>query len=268
MITLTNINKTYGEKKVITNLNLHVEKGDIYGLVGKNGAGKTTIFKILLGLSYFQNGTININSIEDPNQLNEQRQHIGFFIGKNFFDYLSAKDNLKYYCRLKNIKDDSEIKRTLKLVGLHGVTAPYKSFSMGMKQRLGIACALLGKPDIIILDEPVNGLDPQGIIDIRNLIKKLNKEEGITFIVSSHILGELEHTATRFGILNQGRIIKEIDQEDLQSQSTMIEIPNEDYRNVLDLLTTHQIPILSANHKKHSLENYYFDLIGETNELH
>ncbi|EHI70902.1 ABC transporter ATP-binding protein [Streptococcus ictaluri] len=268
MITLDNINKYYGDRQVIQNLSLHVNKGDIYGLVGLNGAGKTTIFKTLLGLSHFQSGQISINGRFKSEDLASERQKIGFFIGKNFFDYLSAEDNLRYYCRLKQLDCATEVPRVLQLVGLKGVRAPFKSFSMGMKQRLGIANALLGSPEIIILDEPVNGLDPQGIIDIRQLIKKLNQEQGITFIVSSHILGELEHTATRFGILDQGKIIKEIEQDDLQSLGSIIEIPDNFYASALSLLEVNNIPVLTSGQKKRSLEDYYFDLIGGQHELH
>ncbi|MEG1257263.1 ATP-binding cassette domain-containing protein [Clostridium sp.] len=160
MIDLKHINKYYGDFHVTKDLNLHIKKGEIYGLIGKNGAGKTTIFKIILGLSDFSDGQLSIKNSKNYSELLTNRKKIGFFIGKNFFDYLNAKENLEYYRKLKGIEDKKEIDRVLKIVGLHTTTAKYKSFSMGMKQRLGIASAILGNPEILILDEPTNGLDP------------------------------------------------------------------------------------------------------------
>lgn len=160
MIELQNINKYYKESHVLKNVNLNVRKGEIYGLIGKNGAGKTTIFKIILGLTQFDKGKLIISESKNRRDLIKNRKKIGFFIGHNFFGYLSAKDNLKYYCQLKGIKDTKEINRVLKLVGLDKNNKIFKSFSMGMKQRLGIANSLLGNPEILILDEPTNGLDP------------------------------------------------------------------------------------------------------------
>ncbi len=150
------------------------------------------------------------------------RKKIGVFIGKNFFDYLTDQENLEYYRQMKGVRDRSETERVLELVGLANVDAPFGSFSMGMKQRPGIANAMLGNPEILILDEPVNGLDPQGIADIRDLITALNRDLGTTVITSSHILGELEHTAQRFGIIDQGRVLREIDHESLKVKNDTI----------------------------------------------
>lgn len=183
---------------------------------------------------------------------------------KTFFDYLTAEENLEYYRQLKGIKDKKEVKRVLELVGLKGVQTKYSSFSMGMKQRLGIANALLGNPEILILDEPVNGLDPQGIADIRNLIVRLNREYNMTILVSSHILGELEHTATRFGIVHQGRVLKEITHEDLRGKKSTVQIFVEDLEKVRAVLAENHIRILQENGTGESLEDYYFELIGGT----
>ena len=163
MITLKDIQKSYGTHQVLKDVNLNIHQGEIYGLIGKNGAGKTTIFKIILGLSEFEHGKISIAGSKSNNDLLRARKRIGFFIGKNFFDYLDARDNLDYYCMMKGIKDKKEIDRVLEFVGLQNAKGQFGGFSMGMKQRLGIAGAMLGNPEIIILDEPVNGLDPQGI---------------------------------------------------------------------------------------------------------
>lgn len=261
MIKLKNINKYYGKFHVTKNLSLSVNSGEIYGLVGKNGAGKTTIFKVILGLSEFSSGELSIKGSKDKNELLANRKKIGFFIGKNFFDYLDARENLNYYRQLKGIKDKGEIDRVLKIVNLHETKAKYKNFSMGMKQRLGIANAILGNPEILILDEPTNGLDPQGIADIRNLIKKLNEEYKMTIIVSSHILGELEHTANRFGIVHEGKILKEIDKNNLESEADTIEIKVSDIERAKKILKENKIEILEEKSSTKTLEDYYFELV-------
>lgn len=258
VICLDNVKKSYGSHQVLKGVSLAIHKGDIFGLVGRNGAGKTTMFKTILGLSEYQ-GKITINGETGP----ENRKNIGFFIGKNFFDYMNAEQNLDYYCTLKGIKDKSEIERCLSLTGLAGVKTKYKDFSLGMTQRLGIANALLGNPEILILDEPVNGLDPQGIADVRNLMKKL-QQQGMTIIISSHILGELEHTADRFGIVNEGVIAAEITEEDLQkrSQSVNITVNAADARKAQQVLQANGIAVASVSDEATSLEDYYFNLVG------
>ena len=262
MITLSNVQKSYGSHQVLNDVSLNVRKGEIYGLIGKNGAGKTTIFKIILGLTEYEQGRLRIAGSKSERDLLQARRKIGFFIGKNFLDYLSAGENLEYYRRMKGIKDKSETERVLKLVGLQNANGKFSDFSMGMKQRLGIANAMLGNPEIVILDEPVNGLDPQGIADIRNLIVSLNKELGTTFIVSSHILGELEHTANRFGIIDGGRVLKEITHDDLKVRSSKIEISVDDYERAKKLLTDNHIKISKETSEYKSLEDYYFELVG------
>ena len=251
MITLKDIQKSYGTHQVLKDVNLNIHQGEIYGLIGKNGAGKTTIFKIILGLSEFEHGKISIAGSKSNNDLLRARKRIGFFIGKNFFDYLDARDNLDYYCMMKGIKDKKEIDRVLEFVGLQ----------MGMKQRLGIAGAMLGNPEIIILDEPVNGLDPQGIVDIRNMIIDLNREYGTTIVVSSHILGELEHTANRFGIIDGGRVLKEITHDDLKMKNNKIEISVRDYVKAKEVLTDNHISILKESSEYKTLEDYYFEIV-------
>lgn len=262
MIKLEHVNKYYGDFQVLKDAELHVRKGEIYGLVGKNGAGKTTIFKVILGLTDFQQGSLSIEGSKRKAELAAGRKKIGFFIGKNFFDYLNASENLHYYRRMKGIKDKSEVERVLKLVGLDKVNAKFGSFSMGMKQRLGIANAMLGNPEILILDEPANGLDPQGIADIRQLIRQLNEQQDMTIIVSSHILGELEHTADRFGIVHDGKILREITHEDLKHRKNTVQIRVEDLEKVKQLFAEHHIPILEEVSSFKSLEEYYFELVG------
>lgn len=262
MISLRHIHKKYGAQLVLEDVNLTVRQGEIYGLVGKNGAGKTTIFKIILGLTEFEKGQLSIAGSHAKSALLQNRKKIGFLIGKNFFDYLTAKENLEYYRRLKGIRDKREVDRVLQLVGLQDTAARFGSFSMGMKQRLGIANAMLGFPEILILDEPVNGLDPQGIADIRNLIVQLNQAYGTTVIISSHILAELEHTATRFGMIDHGRVLREITHQDLKVRSNAIQLRVEDYERAKHLLEQNHIPVLQQSSEYQSLEDYYFELVG------
>ena len=174
MISLNRISKSYGKHKVLEDVTMDIYKGDIFGLIGKNGAGKTTMFKVILGLSEFEQGELKIG--DEGDSLEEGRKKIGFLIGSNFFPYMNARQNLQYSCRMQGIKEKSEIDRVLKIVGLDGVKKKFRQYSLGMKQRLGIANAILGNPEILILDEPTNGLDPQGIADIRKLVQKLNEE--------------------------------------------------------------------------------------------
>ncbi|MDR1795331.1 MAG: ABC transporter ATP-binding protein [Erysipelotrichaceae bacterium] len=212
-----NLTKKYGGFTALNEVSLNLNQGDIYGLVGRNGAGKTTFFKCVMGLAKASGGEIEINGSKSG--LDKSRRKIGFMISPAFFPYLNPRQNLKYLCRIKGVKAKGEIDRLLELVGLKGVKKPFKAFSLGMKQRLGIASALLGNPPVIILDEPINGLDPQGIADIRALIKKENNENGTTFIVSSHILSELDLVATRFGFIEQGNLVEQITHTDLHEHT-------------------------------------------------
>ena len=262
MISLRGIQKSYGSHQVLEDVDLTVRQGEIYGLIGKNGVGKTTIFKIILGLTKFESGRLSIAGKSTKADLESGRKKIGFFIGKNFFDYLTAKENLEYYRQMKGIRDRNETERVLRLVGLDKASAKFGSFSMGMKQRLGIANAMLGNPEILILDEPVNGLDPQGIADIRNLITAMNRNYGTTVIVSSHILGELEHTATCFGIIDQGRVLREITHENLKVPNDKIQLRVSDCAKAKRILAENGISVLQESSEYKSLEDYYFELVG------
>ena len=259
VITLEGIKKSYGKHRVLLGVDMQINRGDIYGLIGKNGSGKTTIFKIILGLSDYQAGQLTIGKEGTP--LSEGRRKIGFFIGGNFFGYMSARENLEYYRALKRIKDKDEVERVLQIVEMDKAKGTYGEYSMGMKQRLGIANAILGNPEILILDEPVNGLDPQGIVDVRNLIGRLNTEYGMTIIVSSHILSELQHTAHRFGIVNNGVIAKVVTQEELAATKQIVKISVNDLENAVKALGEAGVEILGQSDDTASLEDYYFDLI-------
>lgn len=259
VIELKNICKNYGRKHVLSDVSFTVYKGDIYGLVGKNGAGKTTIFKIILGLSGHNGGEVLLEGTSD---LDAAREKMGFFVGSNLFAYMNAKENLEYYAKLKGCYSKEEIDEILKLIGLEGVKTKAGGFSLGMKQRLGIGIAILGKPQILILDEPTNGLDPQGIADIRHLVQRLNSEYGMTVIISSHILGELQNTAHRFGIVNNGQIVKELSEEDLAAQTNVIRLKVDDADKAKELLKAGNVNVLEEERELKSLEDYYFQLIG------
>lgn len=268
VIKLENIVKSYGKADVLKGVSMQVNKGDIYGLIGKNGAGKTTIFKMILGLSEYTSGTVSIAGSHGRKELFANRRKIGFFVGPNFYGYLSGKANLEYYARAKGLPGKGmkeEVNRVLKLVGLEDAgRKPVKGYSLGMKQRLGIANAILGNPEILILDEPTNGLDPQGIADVRHMIRRFRDEYGMTVVVSSHILGELENTADRFGIVNEGIIAKEISEEDLSAVRPEVElcVSVENLERAKKLLTENGIEIVKEGREKVTLEDYYFELIG------
>ncbi len=272
-IRLENIQKSYGKHAVLKGITMQVNKGDIYGLIGKNGAGKTTIFKMILGLSEFTAGTVSICGSKSRKELFANRSKIGFFVGSNFYGYLSGKANLEYYAAAKGLsgrKLKEEVNRVLEIVGLTNGKEKQKAkgYSLGMKQRLGIGNAILGNPEILILDEPTNGLDPQGIADIRHMIKRFRDEFGMTVIVSSHILGELENTADRFGIVHEGIIAKEITQEELSVKRPEVEltVSLDDVEKARRVLSENGINILKESKEKVTLEDYYFELIGGSAE--
>ena len=208
-----NLTKKFGNKLAVNKLNMHIKKGDIYGFIGKNGAGKTTTMKLLLGLINSTEG--NIELFESTN-LNEQRRKIGSLIeSPGFYKNCTAYENMKRFSLLYG-GTDKEIKEILEIVGLSNTGArKVCNFSLGMKQRLGIAIALLGNPEFLILDEPINGLDPSGIKEIRDTILKLNQEYGVTFLISSHILDELAKITTTYGIINNGILVEEVSQNEL-----------------------------------------------------
>ena len=215
IIETTDLTKSFGNKKACDEVSMHVKRGDIYGFIGRNGAGKTTAMKLILGLLTPNKG--NISLFGSTTNLNESRKKIGSLIETPaLYKNATALENMKRYAILFDGKEE-EIKEILDLVGLGNTgKKPAGRFSLGMKQRLGIAIALLGNPEILILDEPINGLDPAGIKEVRDTILKLNKEKGVTFLISSHLLDELGKITTTYGIINNGRLVEEIDAEELK----------------------------------------------------
>lgn len=259
VITLQDIHKNYGSQQVLMGLDLEIEKGEIYGLIGRNGSGKTTLFKVILGMTDY---TGNLNIGGEGVSLSQGRHKIGFFIGSSYFNYMTGRQNLEYYRVLKGVKDKNCVDEILKIVGLENAKGPVKGYSLGMRQRLGIANALLGDPEILILDEPINGLDPQGVADIRNLLRRLNSEKGMTIVVSSHILSELQNTANKFAIVNDGVIAAVISEEELTQQRNAIRIDVDDVEKAREVLRAAGINILNESAESLSLEDYYFHLIG------
>lgn len=210
------LSKHYGGKYALNNVSINIRKGDIYGIIGRNGAGKTTLIRLIAGLMRSDGGSLRLFESDD---LSLQRSRMGTVIEyPSLYPNMSAEENLEFYRRLYGIDDEKAVGETLKTVGLSTGKKKTKNFSLGMKQRLGIAIAIMGNPDFLILDEPLNGLDPTGIKEIRELILSLNREQGITVLISSHILGELSKMATAYGILRDGSLIEEFTAEDLSSR--------------------------------------------------
>ncbi|MCM1183364.1 MAG: ATP-binding cassette domain-containing protein [Roseburia sp.] len=209
-----NVSKVYGAHRAVNRVCMHVEKGAVYGFIGKNGAGKTTFMRLVAGLAAPSEGSIELFGSKD---LEKQRIRIGSLIeSPGAFGNMTAQENLEVLRRQFGITDRNAVSGLLALVGLSETgRKKIKNFSMGMKQRLGIAMSLLRNPDFLILDEPINGLDPEGIIEVRELILKLNKERNITILISSHILGELSKIATHYGIIRDGALIEEFDAREL-----------------------------------------------------
>lgn len=222
IINTIGLTKKVKNKRIVSNINLQVNIGEIYSLLGQNGVGKTTILKMLTGVMHPTIGEIRLfgHMLSDKNK--EVLKRVGSIIEYPiFYESLTALENLKIHCSYLGYYDSEGIKHALELVQLDGSeTTLVKNFSLGMKQRLGLARAIITKPELIILDEPTNGLDPLGIKLIRDLILMLNKDYGITFLISSHILGEIEQVADRIGVIHEGTLWNEVILEDLRKKRT------------------------------------------------
>lgn len=220
IISVRNLNKRYGKKTVLDNLNMNLKKGDIYGLVGKNGAGKTTLIRMILSLANIDSGEIELfGKIDEKEKLLEHKKIGNIIETPAFYSFFTAKQNLEYYRIQRGIAGGKSIDEVLEMVGLDDVgNKKFKKFSLGMKQRLGLALALLGEPELLILDEPTNGMDPMGIREVREVLIRLNKLSGVTILVSSHILGELSQLANCYGFLKDGKIVEEISEEELNEK--------------------------------------------------
>lgn len=289
------ITKIYGKHTVVDHVSMHVKKGDIYGFIGKNGAGKTTFMRVVAGLAAPAAGTMELFGSGD---LEKQRQRLGTLIEQpGLYGTMTARDNLEVVRKSFGITGKHAVEEMLEFVGLaQAGKKKVKNFSMGMKQRLGIAIALFRSPDFLILDEPINGLDPEGIKEVRDLLSKLNRERQITILISSHILGELSKIASNYGIIKEGVLIEEFAAEDLKSRcrrcvklvvddvqraSTILEekchiteydVPKEGVLRVFDGIDNSWVMnrelIEGGIHLKESylagqdLEGYFMDLLG------
>lgn len=213
------LTKQFGCHKAVDQVNVHIKRGGIYGFIGRNGAGKTTFLKMICGLSAPTSGEIEIFGCRGR-ELSRIRSRIGCLIeAPGLYGNMTARENLRIKCLLFGIHKKEYVEELLETVGLQGAgRKKVKHFSLGMKQRLGIALALIGNPDLLLLDEPINGLDPQGIVEVRDMLQMLSQERKMTILISSHILEELSKLCTDFGIIHQGVLLRELSHEELMAQ--------------------------------------------------
>jgi len=240
VLEIKNLTKVYGGKAAVDNVSLTIKKGDIYGLIGQNGAGKTTLMRMITSLARPDNGTIKLFDESDPAKMHAARSRMSATIEQPaMYPNLTAAQNLEFYRIQRGVPDKSIVKKSLEFVGLTDTgSKKFKNFSMGMKQRLGIALATMNSPDFVILDEPINGLDPMGIVEIRKLIQTLN-EKGITILLSSHILTELSQVATKYAFLHHGKLVKNLTHAELQEEcKTALAIVVDDAQKAAAILET------------------------------
>lgn len=209
ILTTDKLTKTYGQKDAAKDVSLHIRQGDIYGLIGRNGAGKTTVMRVISGLSKPSSGSYQLHG--------ENKIGVGVLIeSPGIYPNMSAEENIRLKCIALGCNRKSYVKELLNIVGLENTGKKNAgSFSLGMRQRLGIGLALVGDPKLIVLDEPINGLDPQGIVEVRKTLERLRDEKGITIMISSHILDELSKLATAYGIIHEGKLLDEFTTEEL-----------------------------------------------------
>lgn len=239
IIQTKDIAKKVKGKLLVDDINIHIKKSEIYGFLGQNGAGKTSLLKMLAGMTIPSSGEVLLFDVKLTEKDKSVLSRVGSIIEYPvFFGHQTAFENLKLHCEYLGFYDESEMMHALQLVKLGNVEGKaVKDFSLGMKQRLGIARAIVAKPELIILDEPTNGLDPMGIKDIRQLIRMLNREYGITFVLSSHILGELEQIVDRVGVIHHGKLLSEMTMEDIHKErSDYIELEVTDVKRAALIL--------------------------------
>lgn len=298
LIQTNQLTKAYKGKEVVSDVNMHVKKGEIYGFLGPNGAGKTTVMKMLTNLVKPTSGEIEIFGERLTPTSYEVLKRMGSIIEYPvFYDRLTARENLDLHCEYMGYYDKKAIDSALELVNLKNIgDKAVKDFSLGMKQRLGIARAIITKPELLILDEPINGLDPVGIKELRGLFSMLCREYGITLLISSHILGEIEQIADTIGVISDGMLIKEVSMDEIREQNTnYIELVVNNVNKALYVLTDilklsnfklvdgarfriydsgasqseiskalilNDVMVEEINKKNHSLEDYFLTLIN------
>lgn len=296
MLKTSGLSKRYGSFKALDNLNMHVEKGSVYGFVGQNGAGKTTLIRLICGLQEPTGGEYTLIGRKNSDaEIVKSRRKMGAIVETpSLYRHLSARENLHLQKRVLGLPDDNAAEELLDWVSLRDTgKKKVRDFSLGMRQRLAIAVALAGDPDFLVLDEPVNGLDPQGIIEIRELILKLNRQREVTVMISSHNLDELSRLATCYGFIRHGQMIKEISAADLEAACRKcIRASVNQIEAAAQILSDHQIEhtvhsdheidifssvtttelvsllgqrgcdVLSVHQQDESLESYYLSLIG------
>jgi len=267
LLETVSLSKRYKKQWVLKDVNMHVAKGDIYGFVGENGSGKTTVIRLVTGLIAANEGHVSLFGVRDDDpKILESRKKVGAIVeSPSIYLNMSAADNLRMQCTILGIKQNVEekVKNVLSEVGLLEQYESKKNvanFSLGMRQRLGIGMALLGEPEFIILDEPMNGLDPAGIVEIRELILRLNGEKQITFLISSHILSELALVATKYGIISKGKIVKEITTDELRRECRPSVIINAKDKEALRALVGEVVPLEDCSMTAHGVRVY-----GEVN---
>ncbi len=246
--------KSYGKKVVLDDVNLTVREGEIYGLVGRNGAGKSTLIRILLGLAKQNRGEVKINGSQSADALSYERKKIGSIVDSpSLLLHLTALDNMKAVAFAFGENDENALKELLHKAGLDPDNpTKVKNYSLGMKQRLAIAIALIGHPSILVLDEPINGLDPTGIFEVRELLSRINREDKVTILISSHILSELTKLANSYGIIEGGKLVKEMRGSDLEELCRpYIKVVVEDLKVALNVVVenyhAHDFEILPYN---------------------
>ena len=296
VLTANALTKQYGHFKALDNFTMHVPKGAIYGFVGKNGAGKTTLIRLICGLQTPTAGDYTLYGVKntDPKVVRSRRRMGAVVETPSIYMDMTAEENLKQQYLILGLPSFDSIPELLKLVGLENAgKKKARNFSLGMRQRLGIAIALAGDPDLLVLDEPVNGLDPQGIIEMRELILKLNRQRNITVIMSSHILDELARLATHYGFIDGGRMLREISAEELEAAcrkclrvevsdvgalTRVLDTKGIEYKVISDTkadiyakmsitelaaaLAGENCELLNVTEKDESLESYYVNLVG------
>ena len=253
LLSTKGLSKCFGHHKAVDHANLHIRKGAIYGFIGRNGAGKTTCLKMISGLAEPTEGEIEIFGYKG-NDLKQMRSRIGCLIeAPGLYENMTAYENIKTKCLFCGIHQKGYIEDILEIIGLsHTGKKKAKHFSLGMKQRLGIGLALVGEPDLLVLDEPINGLDPQGIAEVRDTLSRLQQERNLTILISSHILEELSKLATDYGIIHNGTLLQELTREELMRRcSERIEIVLDEPRRavpILDRLGFTQYQVTDSSH--------------------